>query len=373
VSAQGGSSTRSVPVTSSRRGYRVEVGHGTLPSLGKAIQALGLGPRLALVTDRNVLGIWGGPCERALRADGFEIHALPIEAGEAHKTLRGAEALYDALVQAGLGRGDTLVALGGGVVGDLGGFVAATYHRGMGFVQVPTTLLAQVDSSIGGKVAVDLPSGKNLVGAFYPPALVWADVGTLATLPLRERWNGLAEVVKTALIADAALVSVLEASLESLADGTAPREVLVDIVARTAALKAKVVSEDEEEKGPRMHLNFGHTLGHALETVTGHGPLSHGEAVVVGMRAAARVSHALGSLEAEGLDRVLALLARFPRPQGVSKPSPAALLEVAARDKKALVGKVRFVVLDGVGRARVERSLPPALFSQAAAWASEDR
>ena len=257
----------------------------------------------------------------------------------------------------------TVLALGGGVVGDLAGFVAATFHRGMRLVHAPTTLLAQVDSSIGGKVAIDHPLGKNLVGAFHPPARVLSDVSTLRTLPPRERWNGLAEVVKTALVLDSELFEELENALPALGRGESDDEGWAGVVGRTAALKARVVSEDELEAGPRMLLNFGHTVGHALEAATGHGPLGHGEAVVLGMRAAVAVSERLGRLNADEVQRVVQVLERFPRPPPVPRPEREAVRAALGRDKKAVAGKVRYVVLDAVGRGAVEPALPEELLS----------
>jgi 3-dehydroquinate synthase len=280
-----------------------------------------------------------------------------------------AELFWGRLIESGFGRSDVLFACGGGVVGDLGGFVAATFHRGMRLVQVPTTLLAQVDSSIGGKVAVDHRLGKNLVGAFYPPEQVLADVETLATLPVRERWNGLAEVVKVALVRDAGFVAELEGELETLADGPITARV-EEVVGRAAQLKAEIVSADEREGGVRMLLNFGHTLGHALEAATGYAALSHGEAVVVGMKAAVRLSAGLGFLGEAEAARALALLSRFPHPLGLVKPTPEAVRAAALRDKKALGGKLRYVVLRGIGQGAVE-PLPEAGLDRAVALALE--
>ena len=316
---------------------------------------------MAVVTDANVRRLWGDGLRDALAAAGLAPVLLEIPPGEGSKTLARADALWTGLIEAGLGRGDTLLALGGGVVGDLAGFVAATFHRGMRLLQVPTTLLAQVDSSIGGKVAIDHRLGKNLIGAFHPPVRVVADVSTLRTLPVRERWNGLAEVVKTALVLDRELFEELETALPVLGGGQADDEGWAGVVGRTAALKARLVSEDELERGPRMLLNFGHTVGHALEAATGHGPLRHGEAVVLGMRAAVAVSARLGRLVPEQVRRVEAVLDRFPRPPSVPRPGREAVRAALGRDKKASAGKVRFVVLDGLGRGAIEPALPEEL------------
>jgi 3-dehydroquinate synthase len=347
-------------VTSASGRYPVRVGRGLLAGVGPGLRASGFQGRVAVVSDATVLEDWGPVLLLNLETSGYSPEVLSIVPGEASKTVSMAEVFWGRLIESGFGRGDVLVACGGGVVGDLGGFVAATFHRGMRLLQVPTTLLAQVDSSIGGKVAVDHRLGKNLVGAFYPPEQVIADVETLATLPPRERWNGLAEVVKVALVRDATFFTELEADLEALADGPVT-EWLEEVVARAARLKAEVVSADEREAGVRMLLNFGHTLGHALEAATGYAPLSHGEAVVVGMKAAVRLSRRLGSLGESEEARALALLERFPRPLGLLKPTPESVRGAALRDKKALRGTLRFVVLRAIGQGAVEPLSPERL------------
>jgi 3-dehydroquinate synthase len=347
-------------VTSASGRYPVRVGRGLLAGVGPGLRASGFQGRVAVVSDATVLEDWGPVLLLNLETAGYSPEVLSIVPGEASKTVSMAEVFWGRLIESGFGRGDVLVACGGGVVGDLGGFVAATFHRGMRLLQVPTTLLAQVDSSIGGKVAVDHRLGKNLVGAFYPPEQVVADVETLATLPPRERWNGLAEVVKVALVQDAGFVAELEEDLEALADGPVT-ERMEEVVARAARLKVEVVSADEREAGVRMLLNFGHTLGHALEAATGYAPLSHGEAVVVGMKAAVRLSRRLGSLGEPEEARVLALLERFPRPLGLLKPSREAVRAAAMRDKKGVGGTLRYVVLRAIGQGAVERLLPERL------------
>ena len=356
-------------VTSASGRYPVRVGRGLLAGVGPGLRASGFQGRVAVVSDATVLEEWGPVLLLNLESAGYSPEVLSIVPGEASKTVATAEVFWGRLIESGFGRGDLLVACGGGVVGDLGGFVAATFHRGMRLLQVPTTLLAQVDSSIGGKVAVDHRLGKNLVGAFYPPEQVVSDVETLATLPARERWNGLAEVVKVALVRDADFVTELERDLERLADGPV-NERLEAVVAHAARLKAEIVSADEREGGIRMLLNFGHTLGHALEATTGYAALSHGEAVVVGMKAAVRLSAVLGSLGEVETTRVLALLGRFPHPLGLVKPSSEAVRAAALRDKKAVGGKLRYVVLRGIGQGAVE-PLPQERLDEAVALALE--
>jgi 3-dehydroquinate synthase len=340
-------------VTASGGKYPVRVGRGLLAGIGPALRTAGFQGRVAVVSDATVLEAWGPVLLLNLESSGYSPEVLSIVPGEASKTVSTAELFWGRLIEAGFGRSDVLLACGGGVVGDLGGFVAATLHRGMRLLQVPTTLLAQVDSSIGGKVAVDHRLGKNLVGAFYPPEQVVADVETLTTLPARERWNGLAEVVKVALVRDAHFVAELEGELETLAEGPVTERTEA-MVAHAAQLKAAVVSADEREGGERMLLNLGHTLGHALEAATGYAALSHGEAVVVGMKVAVRLSRRMGLLPEADEARTLALLNRFPRPLGLLKPSVEAVRTAALRDKKAVAGTLRYVVLRGVGQGGVE-------------------
>jgi 3-dehydroquinate synthase len=340
-------------VTSATGKYPVHVGRGLLAGIGPGLRAAGFQGRVAVVSDATVLEDWGPVLLLNLESAGYSPEVLSIVPGEASKTVSTAELFWGRLIESGFGRSDLLLAFGGGVVGDLGGFVAATFHRGMRLFQVPTTLLAQVDSSIGGKVAVDHRLGKNLVGAFYPPEQVVADVETLSTLPVRERWNGLAEVVKVALVRDGHFFAELEGELETLAEGPVNQRTEA-VVAMAARLKAEVVSADEREGAERLLLNLGHTLGHALEAATGYGPLSHGEAVVVGMRVAARLSARMGLLGQAEEARVLALLGRFPRPLGLVKPPADAVRAAALRDKKVVGRALRYVVLRSIGQAAVE-------------------
>ena len=347
--------------------YAVDIGPGLLDTLASTPGSSGLGGRVAVVTDAHVRSLWGEKLHGELRRAGIDSVLLEIPPGEGSKTLVQAEVLWTRLIESGFGRSDTVLALGGGVVGDLAGFVAATFHRGMRLVHAPTTLLAQVDSSIGGKVAIDHRLGKNLIGAFHAPARVVSDVSTLRTLPERERWNGLAEVVKTALVLDRPFLEDLETVLPELGPGGGDDEVWTGIVARTAGLKARLVSEDELERGPRMLLNFGHTVGHALEAATGHGPLSHGEAVVLGMHAAVAVSERMGRLRADEAARARALLDRFPAPPTIPRPASAEVRAALGRDKKASAGRIRYIVLDGLGQGAAE----PAISEELLAFAIE--
>ena len=344
-------------VASGNGGYPVLIAPGLATALGPALRSLRIDGRIALISDATVLGRWGAVVTESLQAAQFKVVGISLPPGEANKTLQGAEKLYGRLIEEGFGRDDVVVALGGGVIGDLAGFVAATYHRGMPLVQVPTTLLAQVDSSIGGKVAVDHPLGKNLIGAFHSPRAVICDPAVLGSLPRRERWSGVAEVVKAALVADEQLVESLEKDLDAIGDGRASEDRMAQVVESAVRIKVEIVSSDEREQGRRAILNFGHTLGHALEAVTGYGPLTHGEAVVIGMRVALEISARLGRCSASDAARALALLSRFPAPPPIPRPEREEVIAAARRDKKARAGEIKFVVLTGIGKAAIEPSI----------------
>src|SRR5215472_10962173 len=354
-----------VHVASGSGGYDVLIAPSLLSALGPTLRSIGVGGRLALVSDATVLKHWGAFAAESLEVAGYSVATISVPPGEASKSLRGAEQLYGQLIREGFGRSDALVAFGGGAVGDLAGFVGATYHRGMSLVQVPTTLLAQVDSSIGGKVAVDHPLGKNLVGAFYSPRAVICDPTVLKSLSRRDRWSGLAEVAKAALVADEHFVDSLERDLDVIGNGLASEARMSEVVERAARIKAAIVSEDERESGRRAILNFGHTLGHALEAVTGYGPLTHGEAIVIGMRVALEISAQLGHCSASDAARALALLSRFPAPPPLPRPPREAMIAAARRDKKARSGAVKFVVLTGIGKADIEHGISDELLGLA--------
>ncbi len=312
--------------------------------------------RVLIVTDRNVAAHHLPRVERALAAHHTATLVLPP--GEPAKTLDTWKQVLDALVELGAQRDATIVALGGGVIGDLAGFAAASWMRGIRVVQVPTTLLAQVDAAIGGKTGVNLPAGKNLVGAFHQPARVLIDPTTLATLDGREFRAGLAEVVKYGAIRDAAFLDALEADAPWLLDRDADR--LTAAIERAVRHKVDVVAADEREAGQRALLNFGHTFGHALETETGYGRFLHGEAVAVGMVQAAQLGVLLGDLAAGDADRLAALLQRLELPtRRPDDVSPAALANHMKLDKKNRAGRIRLVLLDALGDARVRDDVEP--------------
>ena len=347
-------------VEASSGSYHVLVGWGLLPRLGDLLSRGGVSGPVYLITDERVFESHGRVAQVALHQGGLAADTFILPAGEQSKSLDMARRLYDWLSERRARRGHTLVAMGGGVVGDLTGFVAATYNRGMGFVQVPTSLAAMVDASIGGKTAVNLPSGKNLVGAFHQPRLVVADVAALRTLPRRETMEGWAEAIKHGLILDSALFDDFERHADALL--ALEPEVTTGIIRRSVAIKARVVSEDERETtGYRTLLNYGHTIGHALEAATEYGRLLHGEAVAVGMMGAARIGGRLGLTPPEVVERQEALLRRFDLPLRCPEVDLERVTAAIALDKKAQGKTLRWVLLEGVGRAVVRSDVPDTL------------
>jgi 3-dehydroquinate synthase len=287
--------------------------------------------------------------EAALKASGIGFSSVKVPAGESSKSFRHFERVCDALLAARIERGDLVIALGGGVVGDLAGFAASVVRRGVDYVQVPTTLLAQVDSSVGGKTAINHPLGKNMIGAFHQPRAVISDVATLDSLPERELRSGFAEVIKHGFALDAAFVEWLEGNVDSLV--SRKRDALAYAVRRSCELKARVVAADEREAGERALLNFGHTFGHAIETGAGYGTWLHGEAVAAGMVMAAELSALMGQLKKTEVSQIRDLLRRAGLPVKGPALAPERLMELMALDKKAAKGKARFVLLESIGRA----------------------
>lgn len=341
---------RIVPVQLGSRSYSIHVGAGLLVRLGAECAKLKLGSRCAVITDSNVAKKFSRPALASLKKAGFDPVLITVHAGETSKCLAVVEQCHNQLAAHRLERKSFIVALGGGVVGDLAGFLAATYLRGIPFVQVPTTLLAQVDSSVGGKTGVNLASGKNLVGAFYQPRLVLCDLDTLETLPRREYLSGLAEVIKYGIIQDAHLFASLERNLPKVL--RRDPKTLRDLVARCCEIKAHVVSQDETESGLRAILNFGHTIGHAIENSSGYGKYLHGEAIAIGQVAAARLSQALIGLPAAETERIEKLFRATGLPVKI-KLTPAARTKLFAAmllDKKVSQGQVKFVLAKKIGK-----------------------
>ncbi len=356
---------RIVQVPLGNRSYVIKVGGGLLSRLGAECAALKLGQRCAVITDANVGKKYAKAALKSLAASGFDTVLITIPAGEKSKRLAMVEHCHDQLAAHRLERQSFIIALGGGVVGDLAGFVAATYLRGIPFVQVPTSLLAQVDSSVGGKTGVNLKAGKNLVGAFYQPRLVLCDLDTFHTLPRREYVSGLAEVVKYGIIYDAVLFAQLERNLPKLlARDTAT---LAAVVARCCEIKAEVVGHDETESGLRAILNFGHTIGHAIENSSGYGKFLHGEAISIGQIAAAKLSHEVLGLPSGDVVRLEKLLVQAGLPVKF-KMNPAQrkkLLSAMRLDKKVSGGEIKFVLAQKIGRVKFGCKVPAGLLAPA--------
>lgn len=336
--------------------YPVFVGWGILDKLGEKVKQAGLSGGANIISDDIVFPIYGHKVREALEKSGFDVNSFVVPAGEASKNISQAIKIYDYLIEHRVERNDMIVALGGGMIGDLAGFVAATFLRGLPWLQVPTSLIAMTDASIGGKVAVDHPRGKNLMGAFYQPCLVVADVKTLTTLPKRELTSGWAEVIKHGLILDAEFLKLLEENARDLVKLN--RDILVKVITSCAAIKCQVVSEDEKETGIRTMLNYGHTVAHALEAATRYGRFLHGEAVAIGMTAAAKLSHRLNLLSEKAIERQESILSKFGLPldcRGVALKDVLAAMEL---DKKIRARAVRWVLLKDIGQAVICSDVP---------------
>lgn len=333
------------------RSYPIHIGEGLLGDATLILPVLRT-RRVMIVTNETVGPLYLAPLADNLTAAGIQVASVSLPDGEMYKDWKTLVQVFDALLESRCERSTTLLALGGGVIGDMGGFAAATYQRGMPFVQLPTTLLAQVDSSVGGKTAINHPLGKNMIGAFYQPRLVLADVSTLNTLPDRELRAGLAEIIKYGLIRDLEFLCWLEANMERLVarDTTA----LAYAIQRSCANKSEVVAMDETEQGVRAQLNLGHTFGHAIETALGYGVWLHGEAVAAGTMMAAALSQRLGWLTAVDVKRVEALFVKAGLPVHGPDLASDEYLHLMAHDKKVEAGELRLVLLRSIGHAVVE-------------------
>ena len=358
-----GSPDLAAVVETSGGDYPVWVGWDIMDRLGeRVIQTVGETSTTYIFTDEHVYSM-ARRAQSSLERAGIAAHIFIMPAGEQHKTLKTVELAYDWLSHRRAERGHLVLALGGGVVGDLAGFVAATYVRGMPFAQAPTSLLAMMDASIGGKVAVDLPRGKNLVGAFYQPRLVLSDVSTLRGLPARQMASGWAEAIKHGLILDEDLLADFDRQRDALM--ALEPEAAAELIRRSVAIKANVVSRDERETlGVRVLLNYGHTIGHAIEAATGYDTYLHGEAVSVGMMGAANIALHRGLLDAEAVERQADMLRSFGLPLSCEGVSVDAIEEAMRSDKKVSAGSIRWVLLDGIGNAVTRNDVPPELVRQ---------
>lgn len=348
-----------IPVQLGPQSYSILIDAGILAEAGKHCREVGLTGRAAVVTNPTVAGLYAETVTASLAAAGYQPLLIQIPDGEAYKTSQTLQQVYDQLIEAGIDRRCFVVALGGGVVGDLAGFAAASYLRGIPFVQLPTTLLAQVDSSVGGKTGIDHPRGKNLIGAFHQPRLVLADVDTLTTLPEREYRAGLAEVIKYGVVLDRAFFELLESNVERLL--ARDRELITTVVARCCALKAWVVEQDEHEAGLRAVLNYGHTLGHAFEALAGYAGLVHGEAVAIGMTLAAQISEREGLCSADDRERIVALLRSLGLPTETPPADRDELIAALTQDKKSRAGVIQYICNQGLGAHAVREFTPAQL------------
>jgi 3-dehydroquinate synthase len=356
---------RTVSVQLGNRSYAIKIAPGLIDQLGRECARLKLGARCAIITDTNVGRRFAKAAFNSLATTGFSPSLIVVPAGETAKSLKTVQTCYDLLAAHRLERKSFIIALGGGVVGDLAGFVAATYLRGLAFVQVPTTLLAQVDSSVGGKVGVNLMAGKNLVGAFYQPRLVLCDLDTLRTLPEREFHAGLAEVIKYGIIYDARLFAQLERDLPKLL--WREPKTLAAVIARCCEIKAEVVGQDETENGLRAILNFGHTIGHAIENISGYGKFLHGEAISIGQVATAKLSAGLTGLSEDEVGRIRDLFKRAGLPVGIklSTPRRRKLFAAMRLDKKVSGGEIKFVLARKIGNVTWGQRVPENLINRA--------
>ena len=330
------------------RGYEIIIGQDLLGQIGVAVKRLNLTPRILIISNASIAGLYSDKIKDSLQDAGFEVKLVTVPEGEKSKSIGEAEFLYNKMLDLRLDRNASILSLGGGVIGDLSGFVAATYMRGIAYVQVPTTLLAQVDSSVGGKTGLNLPRGKNLVGAFYQPRLVYIDTDVLKTLSDDELKAGLAEVVKYGVIRDKKLFEYLEENIDAILNKDPA--MLEHIIACSCRIKAEVVSEDERESGLRAILNYGHTVGHAIEVTSGYGMYKHGQAVAIGMAYAGRIALKLEMITEETLQRQTDLLKKIGLPVELPDMDLTKITEAILLDKKIEADKIRFILPQRIGK-----------------------
>jgi 3-dehydroquinate synthase len=336
------------------RSYDIITGSNILEGIGDALKPFGLSPKIAVITNPTVFSLYGEHVSASVKKAGFDLLTVTIPDGEEYKDLLRVEYIYDELLKHKLDRSSALVALGGGVIGDITGFVASTYMRGISYIQVPTTLLAQVDSSVGGKTGVNHKLGKNMIGTFWQPRLVWIDVATLQTLHRRELLAGLAEVIKYGIIYDEKLFEFLEVNREKILN--LDPYALTYLIRRSCEIKADVVSKDEREAGLRSILNYGHTIGHAIETVTGYTRFLHGEAVAIGMYLEARLSQILNLIDKDQVFRIKAVIDSYGLPSEMQADVDInSILSSMQLDKKAVAGELRFILPEKIGKVRIQK------------------
>jgi 3-dehydroquinate synthase len=347
-----------ITVELGERSYDIFIGEGNLEEIGSRLSVFGFSGKIGLISNPTVYEFYGETVSKSLRDAGFDLAEVLIPDGEEYKSLASVEEIYTSLLKAKLDRKSALVALGGGVIGDITGFAASTYMRGIDFIQIPTTLLAQVDSSVGGKTGVNHPLGKNMIGSFWQPRLVWIDTLTLNTLPRREFLSGLGEVIKYGVIWDWELFSYLGANRNKILELDA--EALMHIIRRSCEIKAEIVSKDERESGLRAILNYGHTIGHAVETLTGYKQYLHGEAVAIGMCLEAELSFRLGFTGSNEPAMLKNLIDSFGLPSEMpSGIQSGDLLSSMQIDKKTVGGKMHFILPEKIGRVKVFSGTEP--------------
>jgi 3-dehydroquinate synthase len=346
-----------VRVELAERSYDISIGSNILEGIGEKLILFGLSPKIALISNPTVFALYGKRVTSSIKKAGFDLHTVIIPDGEAYKDSLQVQHIYDELLEQKLDRASGLIALGGGVIGDITGFAASTYMRGISYIQVPTTLLAQVDSSVGGKTGVNHRLGKNMIGTFWQPGLVWIDVETLKSLPKRELVAGLAEVIKYGVIYDRELFAFLESNrgkILSLDNGA-----IMHIIKRSCEIKADIVSKDEREAGLRAVLNYGHTIGHAVETVTGYTRYIHGEGVAIGMYLEARLSQMLDLADKDQVLRIKNLLESYELPSELPEDiDKNSILLSMQLDKKTVAGKLKFILPEKIGKVRIEKGVP---------------
>ncbi|WP_408954665.1 3-dehydroquinate synthase [Natroniella sp. ANB-PHB2] len=351
-----------VKVDLGTRSYQIKVGKNLLKNIGTYLTELEIGSKVLIITNELVDSLYGQKVKDSLKEVGFTVEVAKIGDGEEYKSLETAQQLYDEVVTAGLDRTSSILALGGGVVGDIAGFIAATYMRGINFIQVPTTLLAQVDSSVGGKVAVNHSAGKNLIGAFYQPKLVVADINVLSTLEERELKAGLAEVIKYGVIWDEEFFTFLERNYrEVLALKAQPLQHLIKL---SCQIKSAIVAQDETERGLRAILNYGHTIGHALEAVTNYKIYRHGEGVAIGMVGAAKLANRIGWIDESDVIRQQRLIKNFGLPTYFDQWSADEIYQALTKDKKVQDGVIRFILAKEVGEVEIIANLEEGLIKE---------
>ncbi len=346
------------------RSYTIATGSGILKDIGKSLERFDFSRKAAIVSNPTVYDLYGKTLAASLSDSGFGVTEIILPDGEEYKNLASAERIYEQLLTMRFDRRSVLIALGGGVIGDITGYAASTYMRGIDFIQVPTTLLAQVDSSVGGKTGVNHTLGKNMIGTFWQPRLVWVDISTLHTLSRRNFLAGMAEIIKYGIIWDSSFFDFLEKKRESILSFNP--DAILHIIRRSCEIKADVVSRDERESGIRAILNFGHTIGHAIETATGYTAFLHGEAIAIGMHVEAVLAHEAGLIGSDEVLRIQHLLKTFGLPTEIPSTIDLAVFFAAMKlDKKAVSGDVKFILPEQIGKVKIQGEIPEMILQRA--------